>query len=54
MGIAEIGSDNCEDGVTLALALWGRSAILFDLKRYQLCLDDVKLALQEKLPDEFK
>ncbi|XP_065226912.1 SET and MYND domain-containing protein 4-like [Planococcus citri] len=51
---AKDGDTNYDDGITLALALWNRSEVLFDMKKYHLCLDDVKLAMQEKLPKNLK
>lgn len=43
-----------DDGLSLALALWERSAVLISQKEYELSLNDVQYALKEKLPDSHR
>lgn len=38
----------------LALALWNRSAIFYERKKMLYCLDDIKLSLRERLPDNLR
>lgn len=45
------GTDEIIDsGITLALSLWVRSEVLLSLNRPKPALEDLKLALKERLP----
>lgn len=44
----------CDDGISLALALWQRSEILLRMNRSQAALEDLKLALKERLPAKMR
>ncbi|XP_056647511.1 SET and MYND domain-containing protein 4-like [Diorhabda sublineata] len=51
------GTGQCssfDSGLSLSLALWGRCKVLMGLKQYSLALNDVQLALKERLPNVFK
>ncbi|XP_075212677.1 protein-lysine N-methyltransferase SMYD4-like [Lycorma delicatula] len=43
-----------DDGLSLAFALWERSAVLISLKEYQLALTDIQFAIKEKLPESYR
>ncbi|GBP95742.1 SET and MYND domain-containing protein DDB_G0284059 [Eumeta japonica] len=43
-------NDAIDNGVSLALGLWLRSEILLKMEKYALALEDLKLALKERLP----
>lgn len=51
---AKSGSDDDDDGHSLALALWGRSAIFYERRQMLRCLEDVKLSLRQRLPQELR
>ena len=46
--------DKVDNGISLALALWGRSEVLLALDEYTLALKDIQYALKEELPASFK
>lgn len=40
--------------LSLALALWGRSTVFYQLGKMNYCLEDLKLCLKEKIPDNLR
>ncbi|XP_050511359.1 SET and MYND domain-containing protein DDB_G0284059-like isoform X1 [Diabrotica virgifera virgifera] len=43
-----------DSGLSLSLALWGRSKVLMIMKEYSLALNDIQQAVKEHLPNVFK